>query len=316
MIRGYTLIELLLVITILSVVTSLAIMTYRNKTEEYRIDQAALEIQHVLEASLAYNVDQGSWPNANKINSCTPSNPSDKFITDYLPNGNYRSNYGDNYCWSSKNEGNAGPLFWAALKIPFADTARNYQIATRLAARLPNAIAVEDFTSSTPCMQTSASCYVRAEVAIPAVSGGGKNNTQMAGFGYCDPTVSGAQFGSSQEITCTQQSPADHYLIQFSCPTDYAGQIYLSPNFYKAAALPEANPPTILTVLNTKTTSTSCQEISAGSSHYACPIIVTGLYDSGTHPVVSPPKGTPGTIGASYIAYCIKPNKSILATRW
>lgn len=328
--NAYTLIELLLVIAVMSIISALAIATYRKHATNTRIETASLEIQNVLEAAMAYNVDTGSWPTANNtLSECTPNNPSaDTFITDYLPNytddpssnTNYQSNYGNNFCWSSANADNMGPLFWVALKIPLNDKKVALNTASRIAARLPNAIAVEDPTVSptVPCTENSAACYVRTEVVQPAMASNQKGN-KLAGMGYCDPSQSGDQPGSGDNITCTQKPrpTKNQYAIKFSCPIGKRGQVYLFPNFYKAAALPEANPPTILTVLSATTknnesdpTENACQkeEDPTGlSNDYTCDVNITALYDHGMHSVVNPYKGTDGAIGATYMAYCVQP---------
>ncbi len=321
--NGYTLIELLLVIAVLSVMASLAILTVRKNTDNRRIDQAALEMQHVLEAALAYRVDQDSWPPANNTlaNGCTASSTVDTFINTYLPNGTYTSNYGAHFCWSSKTPGDKGPLFWVALKMPFSDATRNYQTATQIAARLPNALAVVNPAVSTrnsanTCTSGSTACYVRSEVVIPAASSEHDGN-RVAGMGYCNPTQGGAQPGSSDDVSCTQGSSGDQYVIKFSCPDGEKGQVYTFANFYKAAALRQANPPTILTVLSTSTHRDTCHESPAGSSQYMCTISIIAEYDHNTYPVVHPRKGDAGTIGASYIAYCAqRPPQSTPVKLW
>lgn len=305
--NGYTLIELLLVITVISIMSMLAIKTYHNHSETQRIDKAALEMQHILEAAIAYNVDFGQWPTANNITpACIFVNNNDIFLTDYLPNHTYQSNFGNHFCWSSQQSDNKGPLFWVALKTPA-------QIATRIAAELPNAIAVvnPNESSAHSCAKNSDACYVRAEVVQPSISNQ-KLKTQVVGMGYCNPNKHGKQKGSSNEIFCRQESRADHYTIQFGCPANNQAQVYIVPDFYQSAALPQAKPPTILTVLNATTKNNdsnphhnTCKKKNSKSSKYICHVKVTALYDKGKHSVVRPRKGSPGTIGAFYIAYCV-----------
>ena len=303
--RGYTLIELLLVITVISILSVLAITTYRTHLENQRSDKAALEIQNILAAALAYHVDFEQWPRANSdLSACQPEDLQDTFITTYLPNQNYRSNYGDNYCWEANSTDNPGPLFWVALQAPFVT-------AHRIASQLPNAVIVENPTQSspTPCTLQSIHCYVRTEVAQPATNNQ-QPDGQIAGMGYCDPKQPGEQPGSTTTITCKQGTPADRYQIRFACPVGKEAQLYIVPNFYQSAALPQASPPTILTVLSAKTYNhdnpmlNTCQKERAGNSKYTCHIKITAQYDKEKYSVVNPRKGSPGMIGAFYIAYC------------
>lgn len=320
--KGYTLIEMLLVIIIIAIISSLAILTYRKNTQNNRIDKAALEMQQVLEAALTYNVRTGYWPNANNtLPDCNPPSKDDTFITTYLPNRNYQSNYGSNYCWSSKDphrhELNQGPLFWVALKISSNHSVTAFQTAQRIAARLPNAIALENPTQTppTPCTSSSEVCYVRAEVAIPATIIAHKN-TLVVGMGYCDPSSTKTQIRSSDNVTCEKGASGDQYTIQFSCPNGEKGHAYIIPNFYTVAALPEAIPPTILTVLRAKTSINSCQEKPADSSKYSCPITIVTKYLHKNTRMVDPMRRSADSIGASYIAYCKPTSHSSTTNLW
>lgn len=323
--QGYTLIELLLVIAILAIISAAAIIAYHQAAENNRVDQAALEMQQVLEAAIAFNVASGasSWPIDNKqIPLCNPTNPStDSFILNYLPNRNYISTYGNNFCWAVDAANLNSSLFWVALKMPFTDAHHNAQLANRIAARLPSGIALVDPTkapiTTNQCTDASATCYVRAEVALPSTQSNG--NTNVVGLGYCDPAKGQAsQPGSTADVTCIQNSPADHYTIQFTCPSGQTGQVYLMPNFYKSAALRQmaGGTPTIITILGAKTENNSCHA-NPNSQTFSCPIAVTALYDSGTYSLVGAGGGgDPGTIGVTYIAYCVKLNSTKTVTRW
>ena len=313
--QGYTLIELLLVIAILSVMSSLAVLSYRNNADDNRMDQTALEMQQVLEAAIAYNVATNHWPNKNaETPDCHPPDTNDPFIINFLPNANYTSNYGNAFCWSAKDPADAASsLFWVALKMPFSDKARNLQFATHIAAHLPNATVLTDpKEGNTLCTNTSENCYVRAEVALPMAE---NSHAQIIGLGYCDPTKPNPQLGSTNDITCIHNSPADHYTINFTCPTGENGQVYLVPNFYKAAALAQADPSTIITTLGTRTDTNTC--VSTASNVYNCPVTISALYDSESYSVVGAGGGgNPGTIGATYIAYCVKSNAVTTHTPW
>ena len=60
--HGFTLVELLLVIAVVSIMTAIGISTYRRHFQSTRAEKVSLEIQQVLEAAMAYHTDQGQWP--------------------------------------------------------------------------------------------------------------------------------------------------------------------------------------------------------------------------------------------------------------
>ncbi len=319
---GYTLIELLLLITVLSVIASISMLTIRKNAENRKIDQASLEMQHVLESALSYNVAKnGDWPaENNNLPDCNASAADDEFIQHFLPNGSYTSHYGNHFCWSKITYGDTHPLFWVALRMPFPDSVRNFQTAMRIAAGLPNAAAVmnPNNTSNDPsnrCNATSASCYVRSEVSIPGQSATGQSANQVVGLGYCNPTGADVQPGSSDNVTCAHGASPDQYIIRFPCPSGENGLVYAIANFYQAAGLGQYDTQTILTVLGTQTAGNICTQ-DRDTSNFTCNLSVNAKYDNGI-PVVHPDGLNPGTIGATYIAYCVKPKTHRLtSTLW
>ena len=193
--KGYTLVELLLVIAIISIIASLSIMSYRRYYREQRSERVAIEMQHVLEAALAYNVDYNAWPNANNVTpNCMPADPGhDVFIKNYLPNArpnSYTNSLGGNYCWSevkSADEQIQGRahLFWLAVKVPKGE----YSMAARISAKLPNAIMTSDplNDSSHPpaCIAEGGDCYVRTEVVQPSQTSAAQASTSVVAVGDC-----------------------------------------------------------------------------------------------------------------------------------
>ncbi|HEX4044554.1 MAG TPA: type II secretion system protein [Gammaproteobacteria bacterium] len=59
---GFTLLEMLLVLVIISVMVYAAIGYVQQRTLNLRIDKATLQIQQILNAGLAYYVGNGTWP--------------------------------------------------------------------------------------------------------------------------------------------------------------------------------------------------------------------------------------------------------------
>ena len=60
--RGFTLVELLLVLTILAILAGIVIPRIAGRTEEARKTAAKVEITHLVEALSMFEVDNGSFP--------------------------------------------------------------------------------------------------------------------------------------------------------------------------------------------------------------------------------------------------------------
>ena len=65
---GFTLIEIMFVIAILAVVSAIGLNTYKQRTENAKLDRASLQIQQILQSGSAYYVnhvgDTEPWPNS------------------------------------------------------------------------------------------------------------------------------------------------------------------------------------------------------------------------------------------------------------
>lgn len=258
--NGYTLIELLLVVVVIAVLAALAVKTYRDKAASDRINIAALNIQHVLEAAMSYNVaNNGLWPeiNWNGISSSCASgtNVTDQnFVQNYLPNESNQSNFGASLCWSGDDpndptKAQKGKRFWVAMNVGSDTDAPN--TAARIAARLPNAIITNDPSQETApinniCAQGSA-CYVKAVVTVPSASTE-KNQMYVAGVGNCDPAINNTikQPGSGTEVFCQRTTLGEQYpdqlskntsdslsqyTVSFQCKPGEIPDLYATPNF-------------------------------------------------------------------------------------
>lgn len=61
---GITLVEMLLVLTIISMMLYMGIGYFQNRTESIRIDRTSMQMQQILNAALAFYVLNGRWPTA------------------------------------------------------------------------------------------------------------------------------------------------------------------------------------------------------------------------------------------------------------
>lgn len=254
--NGYTLIELLLVVTVIAVIAALAVKTYRDKSESDRINIAALNIQHVLESGMSYDVAKGYWPKQNWGVPCpTGSGIQDQdFVKYYLPNESNQGNFGTPLCWSGDDPNTPtvpqkAPRFWVAMQVPGANPSNT---ALRIAARLPNAIitstpTVEPSTPTNTCA-TGSLCYVKAAVSVPSATPI-PQKSYVSAVGQCDPSKGQVgETGSVADAICKKtnlstQFPGitkyqnddslSEYEIDFTCKTNEVGSVYVTPSFLK-----------------------------------------------------------------------------------
>ncbi len=306
--NGYTLIELLLVVTVLALIAALAVKTYRDKAQTDRINIAALDVQHVLEAGMAYNVaNAGSWPEANSTTPCVKANTTDTFTTDYLPNSSNQSNYGTYFCWSGDDPTygkQKAKRFWVAMPIIDNDLTTATNTAKRIAARLPNAVATGNpsDSSATPSPCTTSACYVRAEVSVPSASST-LQNTYIAGSGNCDPSIAnnggvdgdGHQPGIGTGVFCRRTTlgeqfdaaksayPGDdslsQYEIGFQCKPAETPYVNVTPNFFRANRFSTAGwtEPNIYQLSATASDSANCKST---NGQVTCTINLIASHDA------------------------------------
>lgn len=85
--KGFTLLEMLLVMVIVSVIILMGTNYMQQKAQSLRIDRTAYQMQYILNAALAYYVANGTWPGASGSwysvggSSANPQKP----ITSILP---------------------------------------------------------------------------------------------------------------------------------------------------------------------------------------------------------------------------------------
>lgn len=298
---GFTLIELLLVIAVISVLAAVGIMSFRRSFQENRIDKVAIGMQHVLEAAMAYYVDQNEWP-ANHACDGTGGDTTD-FVTNYLPNSNTKSFYGTDYCW--EKAGDTNRLFWVAVKIP-GDGVENLAVAKRLAARLPNAIATNDpDTTTIPAPACDASdCFVRAEITVPGTASNNIQQSSIAATGECHGTSTP---NAANTGTCTDSSSGgqQQYSITFpACASGTEPSLNVSPNYIE---LPHTQ--TGYTLQGMQAMPGTCTTTADPSGLESCSVAVAVTVCKPNGPNNCSEvniKGLGGQAGASYIVSCVK----------
>ncbi|OGT47093.1 MAG: hypothetical protein A3F17_02125 [Gammaproteobacteria bacterium RIFCSPHIGHO2_12_FULL_41_15] len=195
--KGFTLIEMMLVIAIAAVLASVGIMAYRHQSAQTRANKISLEMEHVLEAAMAYYDVNHAWPEKGDSG----------FEQNYLPNGINLSSIGEKFEYGSL--GDKKTRFYAALELP-------NELAARVRAQLANATYVktpDDPSESNACSQEESNCYVHAEVPVPGLAAKANNTIAIAQTGYL-------KGDHDNGFTKT---------VDFTCPSDQIGQLILMP---------------------------------------------------------------------------------------
>jgi len=83
--KGFTLVELLLVMVIMSVIIMMGTAYMTQRAENLRSDRAALQMQYILNAGLAYYVANGAWPDTANNWSFLTTSTSTALQPNFLP---------------------------------------------------------------------------------------------------------------------------------------------------------------------------------------------------------------------------------------
>lgn len=181
-IAGFTLIEMLLVMVIVSTVLFMGLGYIQQRTEALRIDKATLQMQQILNASLAYYVNKGEWPQAGIGSASTAES---LMGTNYIPPiSPFNSPWGIAYYGMSTPTN-----FYVVAGIVGTGAAVNAQVlAGRLGLSYTTATApttdpvVTAPPTKTTCPEGSATCYVVASVTIPGQNLNNANAVNYAGL--------------------------------------------------------------------------------------------------------------------------------------
>jgi type II secretory pathway pseudopilin PulG len=177
--KGVSLVEMLLVLTIISAVIYMAIGYYQQKARQMRIDRTVLQMQQILNAGLSYYVANSRWPVSNGVSQDMTNNTSALQTDNYLPNGiQINSPWSGNpyFIYTDAN----GRAFTVYTNISMTNAGA---VGLVIAGSLP--IGFTSTVSGVPpfqapaCSAASASCWVSASVNIP---GQNLNNARAVNF--------------------------------------------------------------------------------------------------------------------------------------
>jgi len=195
LIKGFSLLELLLVMAIMSSILVAIIGYTTQRSDEMRRDRTVMQMQQILNAGLAYYVNMGAWPDG----------VTDLQTGNYLPSGTINNSWGQGYAVEPPAvtvpptlPANT-PSFSICSSMTGAKPAA-YAAATIIAGRLPMASVIDGSvipagtappgggpptteaacpTTSAPCTKDSDSCTVISSVTIP---GQNLNNARSINF--------------------------------------------------------------------------------------------------------------------------------------
>lgn len=184
--KGFTLIEMLLVMVIIGMIVVMGLGYYQQKTLEMRIDRTAGQIQQILNAGLSYYVSNGHWPASLECLQGIEANGSTNCTQQYLPT-NLISPWGETFTVTSTKSN-----FYVSTPIN-ADTPTNAAAqANTLSGRLALSYTANDDTATPPLAETctGSTCYVVATVNVPGQNLNNASAVNYAGLyhhGACVP---------------------------------------------------------------------------------------------------------------------------------
>lgn len=178
-VRGFTLIEILLVLVIISIIIWASTSYLQQRALQMRIDRTSVQMQQILNAAMSYYVFNGSWPqNASNDPPLTILKSSG-----FLPNINIVSPWGGQAYQASFTP----QQFYVWTPVTVVSSSGAYAAASVIAGSLPLGYTSTNSGSApttapdatTPCQASSTTCNVVSSVNIP---GQNLNNAQAVNF--------------------------------------------------------------------------------------------------------------------------------------
>lgn len=321
---GYTLLELLLFLSLVCVIVLAGIRLHRYHESQTITQQAASEVQSMISSLLYYESVEGTWPeeSAGCADSTTLADSS--FTHYYLPKQLVPSLFHTSYCWKENEKTSSQPLGLLSLDLPVKGDNPSGR-AQAIAALLPHASAVSDLDSDASCDDNATVCYVHTELVPVNVSSSG---ISLQAIGQCVPSIDWATCTESQlpqvGHCCKKQGDANTYIIRAaSCQKGYTMTIVYVPAYlkmvlqsYQGQELPAylldsgyVRDSNVTGSSSSKVAeSATCQELDTGVTRCELPVgLGNSMANDPAFDVTNAPSGyLKGSAGLVYVAACQK----------
>lgn len=282
-ILGFTLIEILFVIAIISVMASLGISVLQQRSQQLKVQKTALQMQQILQAGMAFKADSAT--------SDWPVSGDTTFETKYLPvNSTYNP-------WGTAVY-SYGPVTPDKKKFFVSTVTPSAKIATQIVALLPNAATQGDDLKT-------------AYTEVSGINTGGGTASQITIAKVGNIILTNDDFDANGVITRTAKD--NKTTVTFNCPAETKGDLFFSPYLISAGEAASA-PTNIIKNLQFATedctpAQVKCRSIAVSfqAQYIKPPDTRTMMRATAADPALRDP-GPPGLLSFKYVVYCT-PNK-------
>ena len=113
--KGFTLVELLIVIVVIAILAAISIVAYNGVTNKARDDERATDARNIINAAAAYNSEKDKWPTDTEIkgfDTIKLSKNAKDNIGNTAPGPNDKSKYLYELCGTAPNVTGAKVTYW------------------------------------------------------------------------------------------------------------------------------------------------------------------------------------------------------------